>query len=45
MNTAIILAAGRGTRLGSETPKQFLLLGSEPLICRTVPGKLPPGFR
>ncbi len=36
MNTAIILAAGRGTRLGSETPKQFLSLGSEPLICRTV---------
>ena len=36
MNTAIILAAGRGTRLGSETPKQFLLLGNEPLICRTV---------
>ena len=36
MNTAIILAAGRGTRLGSETPKQFLPLCGEPLICRTV---------
>ena len=36
MNTAIILAAGRGTRLGGDTPKQFLPLGEEPLISRTV---------
>lgn len=36
MNTAIILAAGRGTRLGGDVPKQFLPLGGEPLICRTV---------
>ncbi len=29
---AIILAGGRGLRLGSKTPKQFLPLGSKPVI-------------
>ncbi len=36
MVTAIILAAGRGRRMESEIPKQFLPLGSEPLIVRTI---------
>ena len=29
---AIILAGGQGTRLGAETPKQFLPLGDKPVI-------------
>nr|WP_195886759.1 bifunctional 2-C-methyl-D-erythritol 4-phosphate cytidylyltransferase/2-C-methyl-D-erythritol 2,4-cyclodiphosphate synthase [Bartonella senegalensis] len=35
---AIILAAGRGKRAGSllEKPKQYRLLGQEPVICHTV---------
>ncbi|WP_317994035.1 bifunctional 2-C-methyl-D-erythritol 4-phosphate cytidylyltransferase/2-C-methyl-D-erythritol 2,4-cyclodiphosphate synthase [Bartonella gliris] len=35
---AIILAAGRGERAGSlhKTPKQYRLLGQEPVICHTV---------
>ena len=36
MNTAILLAAGKGTRLGGDLPKQFQNLGGEPLICRTA---------
>ena len=32
MNTAIIVAAGTGNRLGSETPKQFLEINGKPLI-------------
>ena len=31
-NTAIVLAAGRGSRMGGRTPKQFLELGGKPLI-------------
>ena len=30
--TAILLAAGRGRRMGAETPKQFLPLGGRPLL-------------
>lgn len=32
----IILAGGEGTRLGSALPKQFLSLGGEPIVVRTV---------
>ena len=32
MNTAIIVAAGKGNRLGSETPKQFLEINGKPVI-------------
>ena len=35
-NQVIIVAAGRGTRMGSETPKQFLLLGGRPLIMHSI---------
>ena len=34
--TAILPAAGLGTRLGAETPKQFLELGGEPLVIFTL---------
>lgn len=32
MNTALILAGGSGTRLGSDMPKQFLTVNGRPLI-------------
>ncbi len=32
----IILAAGTGSRFGADLPKQFCLLGEEPVICYTV---------
>jgi 2-C-methyl-D-erythritol 4-phosphate cytidylyltransferase len=36
MNVAIVVAAGKGTRLGGERPKQFLELGGIPLIIHTL---------
>ena len=33
---AIIMAAGSGTRMGSEQPKQFLPLGGVPILQRTI---------
>lgn len=36
MNTAIIVAAGSGTRFGSQTPKQFLEIVGKPLIFHTL---------
>ena len=34
--TAIIAAGGRGIRLGGNQPKQFLLLGGQPILQRSV---------
>jgi 2-C-methyl-D-erythritol 4-phosphate cytidylyltransferase len=34
--TAIIPAAGQGTRMGSSTPKQFLLLRGQPILHHTL---------
>jgi 2-C-methyl-D-erythritol 4-phosphate cytidylyltransferase len=34
--TAIIVAAGSGSRFGSSTPKQFLLLGDKPVLFHSV---------
>jgi 2-C-methyl-D-erythritol 4-phosphate cytidylyltransferase/2-C-methyl-D-erythritol 2,4-cyclodiphosphate synthase len=34
--TALIVAAGSGTRMGGETPKQFRLLGGKPLLRHAV---------
>lgn len=34
--TAIVLAAGRGRRMGSKTQKQYMLLAGQPLICHTL---------
>jgi 2-C-methyl-D-erythritol 4-phosphate cytidylyltransferase len=36
MNSAIIVAAGSGTRFGSKTPKQFVDLSGTPLIIHTL---------
>jgi 2-C-methyl-D-erythritol 4-phosphate cytidylyltransferase len=36
MNVAIIAAAGQGTRLGGERPKQFLELAGVPVIIHTL---------
>ena len=36
MNVAIIAAAGQGTRLGGERPKQFLELAGIPIIIHTL---------
>ncbi|SVE04525.1 uncharacterized protein METZ01_LOCUS457379, partial [marine metagenome] len=34
--SAIIPAAGRGTRIGSPTPKQFLFLNGKPILNHTL---------
>lgn len=34
--TAILLAAGRGQRVGSEVPKQFLNLAGRPMLCHSA---------
>lgn len=34
--TAVVLAAGSGSRMGSSVPKQFLELGGRPLICHAL---------
>ncbi len=36
MNVAIVVAAGRGTRLGGDRPKQFLELAGVPVIVHTL---------
>ncbi len=36
MNTAIIVAAGKGTRFSSDRPKQFVELLGKPLIIHTI---------
>ena len=36
MNTAIIVAAGQGTRMGGGGAKQFLELAGEPVIMHTL---------
>lgn len=36
MRTAIIVAGGKGLRMGSELPKQFLLVGGKPVLMRTL---------
>lgn len=36
MNVAIVVAAGKGTRLGGDRPKQYLELGGVPIIVHTL---------
>lgn len=36
MNHVIIVAGGKGLRMGSELPKQFLNVGGKPVLMRTI---------
>ena len=36
MNIVLIMAAGSGTRMGSDTPKQFLEVNGEPILWHTL---------
>lgn len=36
MNSAVIVAAGSGTRLGGEKPKQFVEIAGKPLVIHTL---------
>ena len=36
MNYAIILAGGKGSRMKSDIPKQFLKLNDIPMICYSI---------
>ena len=36
INQAIIVAAGKGSRMGTEVPKQFLLLGGKPVLLHSL---------
>ena len=32
----VIVAGGSGTRIGGSTPKQFMIVGGEPLLVRAI---------
>lgn len=36
MKNVIIVAGGKGLRLGGETPKQFISIGGKPILMRTI---------
>ena len=36
MNYIVIVAGGKGQRMGSELPKQFLLIGGKPILMHTI---------
>ena len=36
MNYIVIVAGGKGRRMGSELPKQFLLIGGKPILMHTI---------
>ena len=36
MNYAIVLAGGKGVRLGADRPKQFVIIKDEPMIVKTI---------
>lgn len=36
MDYVVIVAGGKGTRMGGDLPKQFLTLGGKPLLMRTI---------
>ena len=36
MNTAIVLAAGKGTRMNAGMNKQFMLINDRPLLAQTL---------
>lgn len=36
MNYIVIVAGGKGQRMGNEVPKQFLLIGEKPILMHTI---------
>ena len=36
MNYAIIVAGGKGIRMGNDIPKQFMLLCNKPILMHTI---------
>lgn len=36
MNVAVILSAGKGSRFGSDLPKQYFILNGVPIICKSI---------
>lgn len=36
MDSVIIVAGGKGLRMGSDLPKQFLVVGGQPVLMRTI---------
>ena len=36
MNSAIILAGGRGRRMGSDVSKQYILINNKPILYYTL---------
>ena len=36
MNYIVIVAGGKGQRMGNEVPKQFLLIGETPILMHTI---------
>ena len=36
MNYIVIVAGGKGLRMGSELPKQFLPIGGKPVLMHTI---------
>ena len=36
MDYIIIVAGGKGLRMGSEIPKQFMSVGGKPILMRTI---------
>ena len=36
MDYVIIVAGGKGLRMGSDIPKQFLPIGEKPVLMRTI---------
>lgn len=41
MEYALIVAGGKGLRMGGELPKQFLPIGGKPVLMRTIEAFIP----
>ena len=40
MDYAIILGGGKGLRMGSDVPKQFIEIGGLPILMRSIIGNI-----